>query len=83
VVAQCPLSGAAAFPSVRTLAAPPEDNPNSHGLRRQNRVTVEKPQGWRASLALRLFLRAFPRSFPDPEEKAAIIDLSSLLPFAF
>jgi hypothetical protein len=30
--------------------------------RRRPRVAVEKPQGWRASLALHLFLRAPPRS---------------------
>ena len=82
-VAPCPLSGAAAFPAVQALAAPPQDNPHSQGLRRPNRGAVEKPQDRRAGLALHLFLRAFPCRFPGPDEKAAIIDLSLLLSFAF
>jgi hypothetical protein len=64
-VAQGPRSGPAALPAVRAFAAPPQDNPSFHGSslepshpktfpypRRQMHGAVEKPQGWRASLAL-------------------------------
>ena len=64
LVAQGPRSGPAALPAVRALAAP-QTGQSALGLaprrirflrisrpRRQNRGAVEKPQGWRASLAL-------------------------------
>jgi hypothetical protein len=69
-VAQGPLSGPAALPAVRVLAAPPQDNLSSHGPRRPNDGAVEDPQGRRAGLALRPFLRAFSQSeYPGPIPK--------------
>jgi hypothetical protein len=35
-----------------------QDNPNSRKPHRQNHGAVEKPQGWKASLALHFLLRA-------------------------
>ena len=66
-VAQGPHAGPAAFPAVRVLAAPPQDNPSSHGPRRPIRVSVEKPQGWRASLALQFILHKSEGRFPGSE----------------
>ena len=76
-VAQCPLSGAAAFPTVRALAAPHQNNPNSSGPRHQMRVEVEKPQGWSASLELHFLRkncmdsRLFSFPAPQPQDAAA------------
>jgi len=56
IAMQGPPFGPAAFRGVRVfLPRRKQDNRNSHGPRRQNHGAVERPQGWRASLALPFF----------------------------
>jgi hypothetical protein len=87
------LSGAATFTSFVTVVLPSMTNSRSiqetnwpwlpPGHTTSDAVRTPILEGGRASLALPVFLRAFPGSFPEPDEKAAIKDPSSFLTLAF
>ena len=73
--------GPAAFPAVRVLAAPPQDNPNPLGHAAQttarSKSRPDKSGRYISSCVLSL------AAFPTPTREAANIGLPLLLPFAF